>query len=62
MDEATRTMILNMVMWGDEDEVGEKLTHVKDLGAEGITFSLPGNGWDPDAVEQAGRVASKVFN
>ncbi len=61
MDEATRTQILNMLIWGDDDEVGEKLTKVLELGAEGITFSLPGNGWDPDRVEQAGQVAAKVF-
>ncbi len=61
MDEATRTQILNMLIWGDSDEVGEKLTKVLDLGAQGITFSLPGNGWDPDRVEQAGQVASKVL-
>jgi F420-dependent oxidoreductase-like protein len=61
MDESTRSQILNMVIWGDEDEVGEKLTRVLELGAEGITFSLPGNGWDPDRVEQAGKVASRVL-
>jgi F420-dependent oxidoreductase-like protein len=60
MDDASRTQILNMIVWGDEDEVGEKLTAVLELGAQGITFSLPGNGWDPERVEQAGKVAAKA--
>jgi F420-dependent oxidoreductase-like protein len=61
MDEETRTAFLTVVIWGDEDQVGEKLSGVLELGAEGITCSLPGNGHNPDAVEQLGRTASKVL-
>ena len=61
MDDDSRNGILNMVVWGDEDQVGEKLTEVVGLGAQGITASLPGNGHEPDAVEQLGRTASKVL-
>ena len=61
MDDDTRNSILDMVIWGDEDQVGEKLTKVFDLGAEGITCSLPGHGHIPERVEQLGAVASKVL-
>ena len=46
-----------MVIWGDADEVGEQLTSVIDLGAEGITCSLPGVGHIPERVELLGAVA-----
>lgn len=61
MDDDSRNSILDMVIWGDEDQVGEKLTAVLDLGAEGITCSLPGHGHIPERVEQLGTVASKVL-
>jgi hypothetical protein len=61
MDEETRTTFLKVVIWGDEDQVGEKLSEVLALGAQGITCSLPGNGYNPDAVEQLGRTASKAL-
>ena len=61
MDEDGRKAFLNVVVWGDEDQVGEKLTEVLALGAEGITASLPGNGYNPEAVEQLGRTASKAL-
>ncbi|MEY2424905.1 MAG: hypothetical protein QOI61_477, partial [Actinomycetota bacterium] len=61
MDEDARNTFLNVVIWGDDDQVGEKLSGVLALGAEGITCSLPGNGHNPDAVEQLGRTASKVL-
>jgi F420-dependent oxidoreductase-like protein len=61
MDEDSRNAFLNIVIWGDADQVGEKLGAVLALGADGITCSLPGNGHDPDAVEQLGATASKVL-
>ncbi len=61
MDEETRATFLNVVIWGDDDQVGEKLSGVLALGAEGITCSLPGNGHHPEAVEQLGRTASKAL-
>ena len=48
-------------VWGDEDEVGEKLSTIMELGADGITCSLPGNGHIPEKVEQLGRTAAKVL-
>jgi hypothetical protein len=29
-------------------------------GIDGITCSLPGNGWNPERVEQLGATAAKV--
>jgi F420-dependent oxidoreductase-like protein len=61
MDEDSRNGILGMVIWGDEDQVGEKLATVLEHGAEGLTMSLPGNGHIPERVEQLGKTASKVL-
>jgi F420-dependent oxidoreductase-like protein len=61
MDEALRDQILSLVIWGDRDEVGEQLTAVVERGAEGLTCSLPGNGFVPGRVEMLGEVASKVL-
>ncbi|MDP1793079.1 MAG: LLM class F420-dependent oxidoreductase [Acidimicrobiales bacterium] len=60
-DEDFRKQILDAVIWGDEDQVGEKLTKVIELGAQGITCSLPGHGHLPGRIEQLGRTASKVL-
>ncbi len=60
-DEEFRTQILDVVIWGDEDQVGEKLSTVLEYGAEGITCSLPGHGHIPGRIEQLGRTASKVL-
>ena len=61
MDEEQRNAFLNVVVWGDEDQVGEKLADVIELGAQGITCSLPGTGHNPDTVEHLGRTAAKVL-
>jgi F420-dependent oxidoreductase-like protein len=60
MDAGLRDRILAMLVWGDPDEVGERLRDVLALGVDGITCSLPGNGWLPDRVEQLGAVAGKA--
>ncbi|HZJ27080.1 MAG TPA: LLM class flavin-dependent oxidoreductase, partial [Acidimicrobiia bacterium] len=61
VDDATRDMILAMVVWGGPDDVGEQLTAVLERGAEGFTCSLPANGYNPDSVELLGRVATEVL-
>jgi F420-dependent oxidoreductase-like protein len=61
MDEALREQILSLVIWGDRDEVGEQLAAVVERGAEGLTCSLPGNGFVPGRVEMLGEVATKVL-
>jgi F420-dependent oxidoreductase-like protein len=61
MDEATRDLILAMVVWGDADEVGERMAAVLATGVDGFTLSLPGNGHLPERVEQLGATATKVL-
>jgi hypothetical protein len=61
MDEDFRNQILSLVIWGDRDEVGEQLTTVLERGAEGITCSLPANGYVPGRVELLGETATKVL-
>jgi len=60
MDKGLLDQILAMVVWGSPDEVGERLASVIDLGVDGITCSLPGNGWNPDRVELLGETAAKA--
>jgi F420-dependent oxidoreductase-like protein len=60
IDAALREQILALLVWGDPDEVGEQLTTIMESGIDGITCSLPGNGWNPDRVEQLGATAGKV--
>jgi F420-dependent oxidoreductase-like protein len=61
MDEDSRNQVLALVVWGDEDQVGEKLATVLAHGADGLTVSLPGHGHLPERVEQLGKTASKVL-
>jgi F420-dependent oxidoreductase-like protein len=61
MDKQLLDQILALVIWGDPDEVGEQLAAVMALGIDGITCSLPGNGWIPGRVELLGATAGKVL-
>jgi len=61
MDDATREMVLSLIIMGDPDHVGEELTSIMDLGLDGITASLPANGHIPGRVELLGRTASAVL-
>jgi len=49
-----------MVILGDEDEVGERLSAIVASGAEGLTMSAPANGFVPERVEALGALASKA--
>jgi F420-dependent oxidoreductase-like protein len=61
MDDDTKAQIMSLVVWGDPDEVGEKLTEVLALGVDGFTFSLPADGHVPGRVELLGRTATAVL-
>ena len=61
MDEATRNQIMALVVWGDPDEVGERLADVLSRGVDGITCSLPANGHVPGRVELLGRVGTAAL-
>jgi alkanesulfonate monooxygenase SsuD/methylene tetrahydromethanopterin reductase-like flavin-dependent oxidoreductase (luciferase family) len=58
---ALREMILGRLVWGDPDEVGERLTTILGLGADGFTISLPGQAHDAARVELLGNVAARVL-
>jgi F420-dependent oxidoreductase-like protein len=60
LDEATRDQLMALVVWGDPDEVGARLSETLALGLDGITCSLPANGHVPGRVELLGRVGSSV--
>ena len=60
-DPEFRTMIEGMVVLGDPDEVGERLSTVIGAGLDGITVSAPANGWIPGRVELLGEVATKAL-
>ena len=61
MDEATRAQILSLVVWGDPDEVGERLADVLSRGVDGVTCSLPANGHVPGRVELLGKVGTAAL-
>lgn len=61
MDKQLLDQILALVIWGGPDEVGEQLTAVMARGIDGITCSLPGNGWIPERVELLGATAGKAL-
>ena len=62
MDDATKDMIMAMVIWGDADEVGEALSAVLALGVDGFTCNLPANGFKPDRVELLGQTGRAVLD
>lgn len=60
LDEATRSQLGSRFAIGDADEVGERIRALLDIGLDGVTFNLPADGHDPDAVAYAGEVVTKA--
>ena len=60
-DENLKAMILARVIYGDPDEVAERLTDILDKGVDGITMSCPANGHEVEPVELLGTTAAKVL-
>ena len=52
---------MSLVVWGDPDEVGERLADVLSRGVDGITCSLPANGHVPGRVELLGQVGTAAL-
>jgi F420-dependent oxidoreductase-like protein len=50
LDDATRAIVGARLVVGDADAVGERIRGVIDLGIDGITFNMPANGHDLEAV------------
>jgi F420-dependent oxidoreductase-like protein len=61
LDADTRGFLDTMVVWGDPDEVGERLTAVLESGADGFTCSLPANGHIPGRASLLGATAATVL-
>ena len=53
LDEATRAMLSARMIIGDADAVGERVRGLIALGLDGITFNMPANGHEPEAVTRA---------
>ncbi len=50
-------MVKGILIFGDPDTVGEQLKACMDLGVDGLTINLPGNGHNPDRIGLLGEVA-----
>ena len=61
LDEGFKAMIGGRFVVGDADQVGEHIQHLLSLGLDGMTFNMPADGHDPDAVTQAGEIVTKAL-
>lgn len=51
----------HVLVWGDPDTVGERLSEVMAQGVDGLTINMPANGHVAGRVELLGETASKVL-
>ena len=45
-------MVAARLVVGDADEAGERVRDLLALGLDGVTFNMPANGHDPEAVSR----------
>ena len=50
LDDAMRALVAARLVVGDGDTAGEQLETLLGVGLDGLTFNMPANGHDPDAV------------
>jgi len=50
LDEATRELVAARLVVGDADTAGERVQKLMGVGLDGLTFNMPANGHDPEAV------------
>jgi F420-dependent oxidoreductase-like protein len=50
LDEDMRALVGARLIVGDADTAGERIQQLLGLGLDGVTFNMPTNGHDPDAV------------
>ncbi len=50
LDEGTRALVAARLVVGDADAAGDQVQALMGLGMDGITFNMPANGHDPEAV------------
>jgi alkanesulfonate monooxygenase SsuD/methylene tetrahydromethanopterin reductase-like flavin-dependent oxidoreductase (luciferase family) len=56
LDDATRAIVGARLLVGDADTVGERVQEVMGLGLDGLTFNMPANGHDLEAVTRTVQV------
>ncbi|HEY2813519.1 MAG TPA: LLM class F420-dependent oxidoreductase [Acidimicrobiales bacterium] len=61
LDDGLKHMIGTRFVTGDPDTVGERVQSLLALGIDGVTFNLPADGCDTDAVAFAGEVLTKAL-
>lgn len=61
LDDAFKAMIGARFVVGDPDSVGEQLQSLLALGLDGVTFNMPADGWEPEAVTLAGSVLTAAL-
>lgn len=54
-------LMKSIILYGDPDTVGEKLTEFMNTGIDGFTLSLPTNGHNTDRISLLGEVAQRVL-
>jgi alkanesulfonate monooxygenase SsuD/methylene tetrahydromethanopterin reductase-like flavin-dependent oxidoreductase (luciferase family) len=62
LDDGIKAMIGTRFVVGDADTAGEQIQSVVALGLDGVTFNMPADGWDLEAVAFAGDVANKALS
>ena len=50
LDDNMRALLAARLVVGDADAAGERVQEILGVGLDGLTFNLPANGHDPDAV------------
>jgi len=60
LDDAMRSLVAGRLLVGDPDSAGEQVQRLIGLGLDGLTFNLPANGHDPDAVAHTVGVIKKA--
>jgi F420-dependent oxidoreductase-like protein len=62
LDDGIKAMIGTRFVVGDADTAGEQIQSVVALGLDGVTFNMPADGWDLEAVAFAGDVVNKALS
>jgi F420-dependent oxidoreductase-like protein len=61
LDEATRQMVGARFVVGDPDTAGERCAAMLEAGLDGLTFNMPADAHDLEAVAAAGELLTKVL-
>ena len=50
LDDDMRALLAARLVVGDADAAGERVQEILGVGLDGLTFNMPANGHDPEAV------------